>query len=98
MRTLLSSAVIALIVPFYLRWATIQAERQIDKMQAEAFNTPGVQGPITGPIGLVGIALLLAYLVWCRLIGLRAWQAISCFVIGTTAGIGAFRRQSEQNR
>lgn len=88
----------ALTVPFYLQWATVQAERQIDKMQAEAFNTPGVQSPITGPIGLVGVALLLAYWVWCRMIGLRAWQAISCLVIGTTAGISAFRRQSGQNR
>ena len=88
----------ALTIPFYLRWASDQAELQIDKMQADAFNTPGVQGPVTGPIGLVGLALLLAYVAWCRIIGLRTWQIISCLAIGTAAGIEVFRQRSEQNR
>jgi hypothetical protein len=95
LKSLLSFTIVALTLPFYLRWVKEETERQIDQMQADAFSTPGVQGPITGPIGLVTVALLFGYGIWSRLLGLRAAGAISCLVIGVAAGIGAFWWRSE---
>lgn len=89
---------VALTLPIYLSWAYNQAEQQIDRMQAEAFNTPGVQGPINSPIALLGLALFAIYMIVCRLLGLRRGQAAIAIVAGTSAGIGAFWWRSEQEQ
>jgi hypothetical protein len=97
MRYFFSIAVTALLVPLYLIWGRSQAEIQIDKMQEAAFDTPGAEAPVTAPILLAGVALVGSHFVWCRLLGLQAWQAISSLIAAMAVGIYAFVWRLEQD-
>lgn len=90
MKFLFSIAFLAVLVPFYLIWGRRQAEAQIDKMQKDAFDTPGAEAPVPSTILLAGAALVGSHFFWCRLIGLRAWQAVGSLIVGVTIGISTF--------
>lgn len=89
-RILISALGLALGLPIYLRWANALAEQQIDKMQEAAFNTPGVESPLTPGVLGGGAALVGGHLLLGRLLGLRVWQALISLLLGAAAGIILF--------
>ena len=74
-------------MPFYVRWGMEQAEQQIDKMQENAFNTPGAEAPITPVVAMSGGLLLGGHLLLARWLGLRFWQAAGALLLGSAAGM-----------
>ncbi len=87
-RTFLATPINAALSLSYLNWSRGQAERQIDKMQAHAFDTPGAESPITSAVFGGGVALLPLQLIIARLLSLRDWQTLASFVLGLVTGIG----------
>jgi len=60
-RFLISALYPTVLLPLYLNWARRQAEKQIDKMQDAAFNTPGAEAPIPPAVIVVGAAGLVGH-------------------------------------
>jgi len=89
-RIFFATLLTAALLPIYLRWSRTQAERQIDKMQAAAFDTPGAESPVTPTVLGGGVALLLAHLIGSRLLRLNAWRTVMSLVLGLTVGTGIF--------
>lgn len=87
-RTFLATLINAALALTYLNWSREQAERQIDKMQANAFDTPGAESPVTPAVFGGGAALLLIHLINARLLHLRGWQTLVSLVLGLAASIG----------
>lgn len=96
LKFLLSIALLASSLPFYLNWGRSQAEEQLNKMQEAAFNTPGAEAPITLSIFAGGFALMGGHFLWCRLLGLRRWRPLASLVVGLGAGIGLFLWRFEE--
>ncbi|NJN84383.1 MAG: hypothetical protein HC802_20290 [Caldilineaceae bacterium] len=80
---------------FFTNQARRQIEEQIDKMQEDAFNTPGVGSPIPIPGMLAGMGLLFTQMILGRLLRLPRWQSsLSIFLGGSTAALLGWRLKS----
>ena len=90
LRIMLSATLTAIAVPFYLRWGTDQAERQVDKMQKAVHFTPGAESPITPEVIAGAGGLSISHFAVGRLLGLRWWQAVLSLVAGASIGTGVF--------
>jgi hypothetical protein len=97
MKFLYSVAFSVILVPLYLIWGRNLVEAQIDKMQEDAFNTPGVEAPITPSVVMAGVALLSGHFLWGRLIGLRTWQSVISLIAGAAIGVYAFLWRLERD-
>ena len=95
-RIFLSTLFTAALLPVYLNWSRGQAERQIDKMQAAAFDNPGAESPITPSVLGGGVALLLVHFVSARLLRLNPWQTLVSLFVGLTIGGGIFLRWMQE--
>ncbi len=95
-RFLLHALLAAGTLPPFLRWSGDQVERQIDRMQAQAFNTPGVGSPIAPPV-VIGALVLLAGQWWLgrRVLRLAWWQAVLSLLLGGGAGGAIFTLQRQ---
>jgi UDP-N-acetylmuramyl pentapeptide phosphotransferase/UDP-N-acetylglucosamine-1-phosphate transferase len=93
-RFLISTLCTALLTPFYLQWGRQQAEAQIDQMQQEAFNTPGMGAPVP-PIVLLGGSAFIGghFLVGKQLLQLKSWQAWFTLLLGMGLGVLLFWQQ-----
>lgn len=89
-RIMMSAALTALAVPFYLRWSSDQAELQLDKMQKAVHFTPGAESPLPPEVIAGAAGLSVSHFAVGRILGLRWWQAILSFLIGVVLGVGAF--------
>jgi hypothetical protein len=87
LKLMISMLYLSLLLPAYLAWGRRQAEGQIDKMQAAAFDSPGVEAPVPLQVILTGAGLFGGHFVLARLLGLRGWQAWLSLLIGSGAGI-----------
>lgn len=97
MKLFLNIAFSALLVPFYLLWGRDQVETQLDKMQANAFDSPGAEAPVPPGLLLGSVGLVSGHLLWGRMLGLRMRQALAGLLIGWTLGIAAFLWRLEQD-
>jgi hypothetical protein len=97
-RMMMSAALTALAVPFYLRWSSTQADLQLDKMQKAVHFTPGAESPVPPEVVAGAAGLSISHFAVGRLLGLRWWQAIFSLLIGVALGVGAFvyRMASEE--
>lgn len=85
---LLSTLLTTLLLPFFVRWGVDQTDKQLDKMQEDAFDTPGADSPITPPVVLGTLGMIVGHFVAGRgLFGLRFWQSIFSLFFGA-AGAG----------
>ena len=66
LRLLFTFAYPLFLTPLYLDWSRRQTEDQIDKMQAAAFNTPGMEAPVPPLVIVAGIGLLFGYWLLTR--------------------------------
>lgn len=88
---LLNTFLTALSTFFFLGWGREQAERQIDKMQEAAFNTPGAEAPVPPKVAVAGASLLSGqWLLNRKVFGLNGWRSMSSFLLGLVAGAGLF--------
>ena len=87
---LLSTLSTALLLPFFIHWGVGQTNKQLDKMQEDAFDTPGADSPITPPMVLGTLGIIVGHFVAGGLFGLRFWQSIVSFVLGLTSAVGLF--------
>ena len=97
MKFLFSMAYTAVLLPLYLVWSRRQVEAQLDKMQEDAFNTPGAEAPVTSSTLMAGFGLVSGHFFWGRLLGMRAWQSVASLIIGSAVGILATLWQWEQD-
>lgn len=97
MKYLFSITFSALLVPLYLAWGRSQVEAQLDKMQAAAFNTPGVEAPVASSTVMAGFALVTGHFFWARLLGMRIRQSVTSLLVGSVIGLFAFLWQLEQD-
>ncbi len=85
---LASTLITALGVAAFLDWSGRQAERQIDRMQEAAFNTPGAEAPLPPQVMLGGLAIALVHFVAARLLGVhRGWAFFSLLIGGALGGL-----------
>ncbi|MCS6826182.1 MAG: hypothetical protein NZ553_06160 [Caldilinea sp.] len=90
LRTLLSAALTALALPFYLRWAGDQAEAQIDKMQRAVHFTPGAEAPVPAEVAAGALGLCVGHFVVARALRL-GWPAAFCsLLLGVAIGLFVF--------
>ncbi len=92
LKFLISTLFTAILLPFYLFWGRIRSEAQIDKMQAAAFNSPGVEAPVPPAVMAAGLGVLGSHLAMGRALGLRGWQSLLSLLLGSTIGIFIFLR------
>lgn len=90
LRMMVSAALTALAVPFYLRWSSAQADFQLEKMQKAVHFTPGAESPVPPEVVAGAAGLGISHFAVGRLLGLRWWQAIFSLMIGVVLGVGAF--------
>ncbi|MBK8046267.1 MAG: hypothetical protein IPK16_03545 [Anaerolineales bacterium] len=89
-RFLLATFVTALVTPFYLKWASDQAEGQLRKMERAAHFTPGAESPVPPVVIASGIGLLVGAWLTGALLRLRTWQTFLSLVVGAMAGAGLY--------
>ena len=89
-RMMMSAALTALAVPFYLGWSSTQADLQLDKMQKAVHFTPGAESPVPPEVLAGAAGLSVSHFPGGRLLGLRWWQAIFSLLIGVALGVGVF--------
>ncbi|HHY58114.1 MAG TPA: hypothetical protein GYA08_22070 [Chloroflexi bacterium] len=89
-RMMMSAALTALAVPFYLRWSSAQAELQLEKMQKAVHFTPGAEAPLPPEVLAGAAGVTISHFAVGRLFGLRWWQAILSLLIGVVLGTGVF--------
>lgn len=86
------------VTPLYLEWSRRQTEDQIDKMQAAAFNTPGMAAPVPPPVIVGGVLLLAGYWLLTRLLGAQGWMRALAVLLGVPAGVTIFvQRQARRS-
>lgn len=90
LRMMMSAALTALAVPFYLHWSSEQADLQLDKMQKAVHFTPGAEAPLPSEVVAGAAGLTISHFAVGRLFGLHWWQAIFSFLIGVVLGVGVF--------
>lgn len=96
-RFFFGSLYLAALLPLYMIWSREQVERQIDRMQAAVFNSPGAESPVTPAVVVGGITLLAGHLVVARrVLQLSLVEAFFSMVIG--GGIGFLGWQRWYNR
>jgi len=88
--TFFTTVLTALLAWLYLDWGRGQAERQIDKMQEAAFDTPGVEPLVTPPVMLAGVGLILANLTAGWFLNMKVWQRALSLAAGIAGGAGIF--------
>lgn len=88
--TFFTTALTVLLTWLYVGWGRGQAEEQIDKMEAAAFDSPGAEPLVTPPVMLAGVGLVLANLMLGRILGMRIWQRALSLAAGIIGGAGLF--------
>jgi hypothetical protein len=84
-------------MPLYLGWARRRTDRQIDKMQEAAFNTPGAEAPITPDVLIGGLALLCGHFIFGqKVLKMPVWQTFFSFIFGAVAGVTIFLTKRHQ--
>lgn len=83
---LATTLITALGIAVFLDWSGRQAERQIDRMQEAAFNTPGAEAPIPPQVMLGGLTIVLVHFVAAWLLGMRRGRACFSLLIGGALG------------
>ena len=78
------------VTAFFLRWSQGRIERQIDRMQEAAFNTPGAEAPVTPEMLIAGAGLFGAHLLVGSVLGLRKRYALLSFLLGSAGGVLLF--------
>ena len=86
----LSTLFTTALLPLFLFWSRAQTEGQIDKMQEAAFNTPGMESPITPPMLAGGVGLMVGHFVVGGWLGQKGWQAVLSLLAGLGAGTALF--------
>lgn len=89
-RIMISAALTALALPFYLRWADEQSEIQLDKMQKAVHFTPGAESPLPPEVLAGAAGLSISHFAVGRMLRLGWFQAFLSLVIGIALGLGAF--------
>lgn len=88
---LLSTLSTAALLPFFIHWGVGQTNKQLDKMQEDAFDTPGADSPITPPMVLGALGVIVGHFVaGGGLFGLRFWQSIASLIFGTAGAVALF--------
>lgn len=90
LRILTSATLTAMAVPFYLRWGSDQADRQLDKMQKAVHFTPGAESPVPPEVVAGAAGLGISHFAVGRLLKLRWWQAIASLFMGVMGGVLVF--------
>lgn len=80
----------------FLDWGRRQAEGQIDRMQQEAFDTPGAAAPIPPAVFVTGAGVLLGHALLSRALRLGAWRAWLSLILGGAAGAIVFVARRQQ--
>lgn len=80
----------------FLDWARGQAEGQIDRMQQEAFDTPGAAAPILPAVFVTGAGVLLGHSLLSRALRLGAWRAWFSLILGGAAGAAILVARQQQ--
>ena len=75
-RFIIHTLYLLMLLPVFLKWASQQAEQQIDKMQEAAFNTPGAESPVPPMVMLGGVALLASHFFVGSILQQRWWQSV----------------------
>ena len=86
----LSTLFTTALLPLFLFWSRAQTEGQIDKMQEAAFNTPGMESPITPPMLAGGVGFMVGHSVWGGWFGQQGWLAVLVLRAGWGAGPALF--------
>jgi len=89
-RIMVSAALTALALPFYLHWADEQSELQLDKMQKAVHFTPGAESPLPTEVLAGAAGLGVSHFAVGRLLRLGWFQAFLSLIIGVVLGVGAF--------
>jgi len=98
LRWLLAFAYPIFLTPLYLDWSRRQTEGQIDKMQAAAFNTPGMAAPVPPLVIGAGVCLLAGYWLLTRLFGVQGWMRAVGVLLGVPIGVTIFaQRQARRS-
>lgn len=63
---------------------------QVERMQREAFNTPGVGSPLPPTVLMGATALLSGHWLLNRLLRLHVWQGLLALLLGGAAGASIF--------
>lgn len=91
MRFLLSMLPLGLTIPFFLQWGISQSEKQIDKMQASAFDTPGTESPIPPYLILCSAGLVgTHFLIGSSLLGMKKSTTFFSLMLSIVLGCSAF--------
>jgi len=93
----LSTLFTAALLPLFLAWSRGQTEGQIDKMQEAAFDTPGMESPVTPPMLMGGVGLVAGHFLVGGWLGLKGWQRLLSLVAGGAAGVALFRQLPKQD-
>ena len=89
-RIMISAALTALALPFYLRWANEQSELQLDKMQKAVHFTPGAESPLPPEVIAGAAGLGVSHFAVGRMLRLGWFQAFLSLIIGAALGVGVF--------
>lgn len=90
LRMMLSAALTALALPFYLRWAGEQSEAQIDKMQKAVHFTPGAEAPVPAEVAAGAIGLGVSHFAVARALRLGWLEASVSLLLGVAIGLFVF--------
>jgi hypothetical protein len=90
LRIMISAALTALALPFYLRWASEQSELQLDKMQKAVHFTPGAESPLPPEVLAGAAGLSVSHFAVGRALRLGWFQALLSLAAGVVLGVGAF--------
>lgn len=90
LRMMLSAALTALAVPFYLRWSSDQTDQQLDKMQRAVHFTPGAESPLPPEVLAGAAGLSISHFAIGRTLRLRWWQSILSLQFGVVLGVFVF--------
>ena len=88
---LLSTLSTAALLPYFIQWGVGQTNKQLNKMQEDAFDTPGADSPITPPMLLSTMGVIVSHFVAGRgLFRLRFWQSMASLIFGTAVAVALF--------
>lgn len=90
LRFLLGALVTAITTFFYAAWARSESEAQIDKMQLDAYNTPGAQAPVPPHVFATGMTVLTGlWFVLARILRMPTMQRALAVLLGVAGGVAA---------